>query len=59
MFSRVTNEEIRILDAMSKEMRYLEEKFPGPSNLIDVRARENIKGICQLAATIKYYYRMN
>ena len=44
---------------MSEKKRYLEEKFLEHSNLIDIKVRENIKGICQSAAVIKYYYRMN
>ena len=59
VFSKVTNKGIRILDAMSEKKRYLEEKFLEHSNLIDIKVRENIKGICQSAAAIKYYYRMN
>ena len=57
--SRLINELIWLIDAISKEERYLKEKFPYTAELIDHRVRENVKGIKKIVAVIKCYYSMN
>ena len=57
--SRLINELIWLIDAISKEERYLKEKFPYTAELIDHRVRENVKGMKKIVAVIKCYYGMN
>ena len=56
---RATNELIQTVNAFSEKERYFEEKFPEQSDLINMRVRENIRGLKRSAAVIKYYYGMN
>jgi len=57
--SRLINELIWLIDAISKEERYLKEKFPYTAELIDHWVRENVKGVKKTVAVIKCYYGMN
>jgi len=54
-----TNEMIRIIVVIEEENRYLRETFPDKYEVIDIHARENIRGIRKIAAAFKCYYGIN
>jgi len=57
--SRATNELMHSINTINKEVRCLKEKFLSTADLIDHRARENIKGVKRTEVAMKYYYGMN
>ena len=50
---------IRTIDIIEEEDRYLREKFLDKYEVIDIHARENIRGIRKIAAAFKCYYGIN
>ena len=59
VISRSINEIVWYIDTIDKKQRYAREKFGHNANLIDLKARKNIKGLVKIASAHKYYYRVN
>ena len=47
------------MDKIDEEQRYIREKFKHNTDLVDIKARENVKGLVKIALVLKYSCMIN
>ena len=59
MISYSINKIVRCNNVIDEKQRYTRKQFKYNTNLVNVKARENIKDLVKIVLALKCYYRMN